>query len=77
MTHPQPPAWGATTAVKVVAGAVGGACLFGGTPAIAEEAGKLNGEILFALKECRIETPTFINDVEAADKKGICLVQIK
>ena len=39
------------TDLDSVAGAIGAAALFGGIPAISEDFSKLNGEILFALKE--------------------------
>jgi hypothetical protein len=39
------------TDLDSVAGAIGAAALFGGIPAISEDYAKLNGEILFALKE--------------------------
>ena len=64
------------TDLDSVAGAIGAACLFGGTPAISEE--NLNGEILFALKTCGIETPQLFDSIHGSQSgpqsKPICLV---
>jgi len=64
------------TDLDSVAGAIGGAALFGGVPAISES--NLNGEILFALKECNLETPQLFDEIIGAKPgegaKKICLV---
>jgi len=61
------------TDLDSVAGAIGAAALFDGIPAISEE--NLNGEILFALKECNIEKPTFVEHIPGAkDDAFFCLV---
>ncbi|CAD7953969.1 unnamed protein product [Amoebophrya sp. A25] len=57
------------TDLDSVAGAIGAAALFDGVAAISEK--KLNGEILFALKECGIETPILFDDAPGAKT---CLV---
>jgi inorganic pyrophosphatase/exopolyphosphatase len=62
------------TDMDSVAGAIGAAALFGGTPAISEAADSLNGEILFALKNCGIETPTVFDELENSATCDVVLV---
>eukprot|EP00392_Amoebophrya_sp_AT5.2_P000168 g168.t1 len=60
------------TDLDSVAGAIGAAALFNGTPAISEE--NLNGEITFALSACGIQTPQLFSRIEGIEQKNICLV---
>ncbi|CAD7969593.1 unnamed protein product [Amoebophrya sp. A120] len=60
------------TDLDSVAGAIGAAALFDGVPAISEE--NLNGEIVFALEQCKIARPQLFEKIENIEKKSICLV---
>ncbi|CAD7932726.1 unnamed protein product [Amoebophrya sp. A120] len=61
------------TDLDSVAGAIGAAALFDGIPAISEN--KLNGEILFALEECKIQTPELFENIPNAKTTAkVCLV---
>lgn len=60
------------TDLDSVAGAMGAAALFGGTAALAEPLEKLNGEIVFALKNCGLEPPKFFDEFES--DCPVCLV---
>ena len=62
------------TDLDSVAGAIGAAALFGGTPAISEPADTLNGEIVFALKNSGIETPALFDTIENSAKCDVVLV---
>jgi len=69
------------TDLDSVAGAIGAAYLFDGTPCVAEKEDKLNGEIKYALQFAELTTPTFYDDLPGAatyDSSGklhqICLV---
>jgi len=63
------------TDLDSVAGAIGAAALFGGTPALAEScADDLNGEIQFALRHCDIEPPTPFDKVPRKETCPVCLV---
>ena len=62
------------TDLDSVAGAMGAAALFGGTAALAEPLDKLNGEIVFALKNCGLEPPRYFEELLNADTCDICLV---
>eukprot|EP01065_Artemidia_motanka_P030377 TRINITY_DN36397_c0_g1_i1.p1 TRINITY_DN36397_c0_g1~~TRINITY_DN36397_c0_g1_i1.p1 ORF type:complete len:529 (+),score=134.60 TRINITY_DN36397_c0_g1_i1:68-1654(+) len=69
------------TDLDSVAGAIGAAHLFEGTPCIAEPKEKLNGEILFALEKAGVEVPPFFGTHPGAgvpDAQGrllpVCLV---
>jgi len=62
------------TDLDSVAGAMGAAALFGGTAALAEPLDKLNGEIVFALKNCGLEPPQYFEDLPDSDTCDICLV---
>lgn len=53
---------------------MGAAALFGGTAALAEPLDKLNGEIVFALKNCGLEPPQYFEELEESDSCDICLV---
>lgn len=64
-----------------VAGAIGAAELFGGTAAISEPLDTLNGEIVYALKNCGLVPPLQFDDHHDASKGGtfpasskVCLV---
>ena len=64
-----------------VAGAIGAAELFGGTAAISEPLDTLNGEIVYALKNCGLVPPLQFDDLHDASKGGtfpasskVCLV---
>jgi hypothetical protein len=54
------------TDLDSVAGAIGAAALFNGVATISEE--KLNGEILFALGECGIETPPLFDTIDSTEQ---------
>lgn len=67
------------TDLDSVAGAIGAANLFGGTPATAERT--LNGEVHFALKYAGLEAPEYFDDIPGACKpkedgtlSSVCLV---
>ncbi|CAD7934314.1 unnamed protein product [Amoebophrya sp. A25] len=60
------------TDLDSVAGAIGAAALFNGTPAISEE--NLNGEILFALKASGFAAPELFSKIEDRGSRNICLV---
>mmetsp|Transcript_48870 Transcript_48870/g.72592 ORF Transcript_48870/g.72592 Transcript_48870/m.72592 type:complete len:542 (-) Transcript_48870:445-2070(-) len=62
------------TDLDSVAGAIGAAVLFGGTAAISEPAEKLNGEVLFALKNCGIPTPPQFDTLPNSDTCDVFLV---
>jgi inorganic pyrophosphatase/exopolyphosphatase len=62
------------TDLDSVAGAIGAAALFGGTPAISEPEDRLNGEILFALKNSGIETPELFDSIENSAVCDVVLV---
>ena len=62
------------TDLDSVAGAIGAAALFGGTPAISEPEDRLNGEILFALKNSGIETPKLFDSIENSAVCDVVLV---
>jgi inorganic pyrophosphatase/exopolyphosphatase len=62
------------TDLDSVAGAIGAAALFGGTPAISEPESSLNGEILYALKRCGIETPQLFDSIENSAHCDVVLV---
>ena len=62
------------TDLDSVAGAIAGAELFGGTAALAEPLPHVNGEIIYALKNCGLEPPLYFDDITGSDKCDICLV---
>mmetsp|Transcript_16757 Transcript_16757/g.20148 ORF Transcript_16757/g.20148 Transcript_16757/m.20148 type:complete len:545 (+) Transcript_16757:269-1903(+) len=62
------------TDLDSVAGAIGAAALFGGTPAISEPAESLNGEILYALKNAGIETPQLFDKIPNSATCDVVLV---
>ena len=62
------------TDLDSVAGSIGAAALFGGTPAISEPESTLNGEILFALKRSGIETPKLFDSLENSANCDVVLV---
>lgn len=62
------------TDLDSVAGAMGAAALFGGTAALAEPLNKLNGEIVFALKNCGLEPPRYFDELPESDTCDVCLV---
>lgn len=62
------------TDLDSVAGAMGAAALFGGTAALAEPLSKLNGEIVFALKNSGLEPPHFLDELPNSSTCDICLV---
>ena len=60
------------TDLDSVAGAIGAACLYGGTPALASP---INSETMFAFQEWGAKMPLYIEDVLEQDpKRDICLV---
>ena len=62
------------TDLDSVAGAMGAAVLFGGTPALAEPYESLNGEITFALKNCGLEPPKHFEALDQSEDCDVCLV---
>lgn len=62
------------TDLDSVAGAMGAAALFGGTPALAEPYDTLNGEITFALQNCGLEPPMHFEVLDQSGDCDVCLV---
>ena len=65
------------TDLDSIAGAIGAAALFDGTPAAAQR--ELNGEIQFALDFAKLKAPKFFDDIPGASKRcpitdGFCKV---